>query len=454
MRSHMLGFSQFLTEDLLNEAKGMSGNIGGEGARGLRHLKNYVMPYLSQSQRAEIAKNFAPHIKSLGNVSGHGEMYSPDTKNTEHHEIISPVNNHQPGTKVRITGARVDDQGKIFVKTAKHGEMQLSKLAPPKELKREQITKGGFEVEGKIAKLLGGTAAGSTGTAYDYSFAGDHPEGVRGKVRKLESDKPMFRGEAKQNKASMGTSTLKFNRNTKKWEFSHPEIGKHMAKAKHPESGLPILEHLNRYHHDGIIPRGITMDAPKGMARKYLNNLGVNSLHLHRTEEAGKKKQAIDHGTTFTIGNENPIAGKTKLGHLNDKDIDKLDGKITIESTSTGSTKAAHKPDTATFKEYADKSVTDPENHRSLYNEDHAKEFMQHMTEHLSSLNPEAAQTAATTAAGALNTARSRLPFKSKPKPKLGATPQERTISPIAAAPKPGLSYKEHTDGTHGGFAF
>lgn len=441
MGLRMLGFEFFLTE-----AKGMSGNIGGEGAKGLRHLKNYVMPYLSQSQRAEVAKNFAPHIKSLGNVAGHGEKYSADTKNDEHHEIISPVNNHPVGTKVRITGARVDDNGKIFVKTAKHGEMQLSKLAPPSEVKRKQITQGGFDVESKIAKLLGGTAAGSTGTAFDYSYAGDHAEGVRGKVRKLESDKPMLRGEAKQNKASMGTSTLKFNRENRQWEFSHPEIGKHMAKAKHPESGLPILEHLNRYNHDGIITRGITLDAPKGMARKYLSNLGVNSLHLHRTEEAGKKKQAIDHGTTFTIGDDNPIAGKTKLGHLGNKDIDKLDGKITIESTTTGSTKAAHKPDTATFKEYADKSVTHPENHRSLYNEDHAKEFMQHMTNHLASLNPEAAQTAATTAAGALQAAqRNRLPFRKK-----GVERVPQTDSPMASSPAPGLN----PEADHGGRQF
>ena len=130
----MLGFSLFLSEDLLNEAKGMAGNIGGEGSKGLRHLKNYVLPYLSKTQRAEVAKNFAPHIKSLGDTSGHGNMYSPETKDVEHHEIISPVNGHNVGTKVRITGARVDDAGKIFVKTANHGEMQLSKLAPPPPL--------------------------------------------------------------------------------------------------------------------------------------------------------------------------------------------------------------------------------------------------------------------------------------------------------------------------------
>lgn len=441
----MLGFSHFLAEDFLNEAKGMSGNIGGENSKGLRHIKNYVMPYLSQTQRAAVAKNFAPHIKSIGDISGHGELY--DSQNKEgHHEIISAANGHQPGTKVKITGARVDDQGKIFVSTAKHGEMQLSKLAPPPEVKREQITKGGFEVEGKIAKLLGGTAAGSTGTAYDYSYAGDHPAGVRGKVRKLETDKPLFRGEAKQNKASMGTSTLRFNRDSRKWEFSHPEIGKHMAKAKHPESGLPILDHLNRYHSDGIIPKGMTLDAPKGMARKYLTNLGVNSLHLHRTEAAGKKKQAIDHGTTFTVGDDNPIMGKTKLGHLSNSDIDKLDGKITIEGTTTGSTKAAHKPDTATFKSYADKSVTDPENHRSLYDEKHAKEFVQHMTNHLASLEPKAAATAAASAQGALDAAR----LQRKPHRQKGMERVPQTGSAMSAVSRPSIN----PDAEHEGRSF
>ena len=376
------GFKSFLDHgELLNETKeNMEGNIGSE-KKGIRHLNNYVLPYMSDEHRQQVAHNFTQHISSGKIKSGNGSNYNPD-QNTNTHTLASDANGHKAGTSVRVIGARHDNEGKIFVQTAKHGEVQMSKLNKPEELKKPNITKGGFDVESKIAKNLGGTAAGSTGTAYDYSYRGEEG-GIKGKVKKIETDKPYLRGESKQNKANMGVSSLKFDKNKKKWGFTNEHLRDTFAKATHPDSGLPVLEHLNKFHSNGVIPNGFTASAAPGTVRSYLHGIGANSLHLHRTETAGKQKQAVDHGTSYTIGDSNSFKGKTKMSHLSNKDLDRLDGKLTVESTTTGSTRAAHKPSFKTFKEYADNSVTNPEKHADLTKEDHAKEVRTRLNDHI-----------------------------------------------------------------------
>lgn len=434
MRSNMLGFSQYLVEVK------MEGSIGTE-KKGLRHVINYVMPYLSKTERKHVLRNFAGHIDPSKVADGHGELHNPDSSASTH-VLAAAANGHEPGTPVRVTGARTDDRGRIFVQTASHGEMPMSKLHKPEELKKDVITQGGFDVENKLAKNLGTQAAGSTGSAWDYHYRG--PEGgIVGKARKIETDKPFLRGESKQNRAKMGESAVKYDPKSKSWSFAHEKLGKVFATAIHPKSKLPILEHLNKYHRNGVVDKGFTIEAPKGMTRAYLDNLGVNSLHLHRTEKAGVKKQAIDHGTTFTIGDDNEHAGKTNLGHLSNDDIDKLDGKLTVEVGGAGTLKMSHKPNVTTFKQYADRSVTDPEHHADLTREDHANTFKQHIDRILGAPETTPQQAAATSSFAAA--ALARRPHRQK-----GVQRVPQTDSPMASAPTPGLN--PETD--HGGRQF
>ena len=261
--------------------------------------------------------------------------------------------------------------------------MLFRSLDKPSELKKPVITKGGFDVEAKIAKNLGTEAAGSTGTAFDYSYRGDEEGGIRGKARKIESDKPYLRGESKQNKAKMGESSIKWDPNTRQWNFTNAKLAPHFSQTL--VNGKPILQHLNDTFPDGN-GKSFSTDAPRGTARAYLSNLGVNSLHLHRTEKATKTKAAIDHGTTFTIGDNNDLQGKTNLGHLSNDDIDRLDGKIRLEAGGHGSIKLSHTPNPTVFKEYADRSRV-MEGHGDLTNENHAALFKNHVDNHIRSRN-------------------------------------------------------------------
>jgi len=375
------GFKSFLDRgELLNEKQNMEGNIGSE-KKGIRHLNNYVLPYMSHENRQQVASNFKQHISPGKIKSGNGSNYNPD-KNKTTHTLASEVNDHKAGTPVRVIGARHDNEGRIHIQTADHGEIQMSKLNKPEELKKPNITQGGFNVESKIAQNLGGIAAGSTGTAHDFSYRGEEG-GIRGKARKIETDQPYLRGESKQNKANMGVSSLKFDKNKKKWDFTNEHLRDTFAKATHPDSGLSVLNHLNKFHSNGVIPNGFTASAAPGTVRSYLHGINANSLHLHRTESAGKRKEAVDHGTTYSIGDDNTFKGKTKMSHLANEDLDKLDGKLTVESTTTGSTRAAHKPSFKHFKEYADNSVTNPDQHVDLTREDHAKEVRTRLDDHI-----------------------------------------------------------------------
>jgi hypothetical protein len=388
----MLNFKQFLNEEYILEAKGLEGSIGTE-RKGFRHIMNYVLPYMSDKQRAKFSQRHSNMFNLSKMKPGHGTSYNPDPNATTH-TLASSVNGHAAGTPVRVTGVDVDDKGKIMVQTANHGSMQMSKLDKPGELKKPVITKGGFDVEAKIAKNLGTEAAGSTGTAFDYSYRGSEEGGIRGKARKIESDKPYLRGESKQNKAKMGESSIKWDSGTRQWNFTNAKLAPHFSQTM--VNGKPILQHLNETFPDGN-GKSFSTDAPEGTARTYLNNLGVNSLHLHRTEKATKRKAAIDHGTTFTIGSGNDLQGKTNLGHLDDDEIDKLDGKIRLEAGGHGSIKLSHTPNPTVFKEYADRSRV-MEGHGDLTDENHASIFRSHVDNHITSkLNPESSPTPPTT---------------------------------------------------------
>lgn len=357
----MLSFRGFLVE----AADSMAGTIGSDG-KGKRHTKNYIMDYLSSEGRKKTAKSFEKH-GGMGDIgSSHGDLY--DEKTT--HTIKTSQNGHPAGTPVKVTHATVDDRGSITVHTKDHGSFSQAALMKPASLKKPAITKTGFDVEGRIAKNLGTQAAGSTKHGYDFQYSSGRGH-VRGKVKEAGAA-PDIRGESKLDKGKMGQSTFKHDKK-KGWHFTNEAVGSHFEKAKitGPDGKeRSLIDHFNMFHGGGKIDRSYSIDAPKGTTRNYLSTSNVNTLHLHN--------KAKKHGTTFTIGDTH-LKGKTKLGHLSDKHLNALDGKIVIEKTTTGSTQAAHRPKASVMKSYANLSKTDPENHRDLTDEDHATEFKSHV---------------------------------------------------------------------------
>ena len=358
----MLSFIAFLAE----AADGMVGTIGAD-SKGKRHTKNYVMDYLSSEGRKKTADSFAKH-GGLGDIgSGHGKLHSD---NDTTHELRTSQNGHPAGTQVKVTHASVDDKGSITIHTKDHGSFSQAALQKPSELKKPAITKTGFDVEGKIAHNLGTQAAGSTKHGYDFQYSSGRGH-VRGKVKEVGAA-PDIRGESKLDKGKMGQSVFKHDA-TKGWHFTNKAVGDHFEKAKvtgsdGKERGL--LDHFNHFHGNGKIEKSYSIDAPKGSTKNYLSTSNVNSLHLHNKD--------ANRGTTFTIGDTH-LKGKTKLGHLSDDHLHALDGKISIEKTTTGSTNAAHRPKAPVMKQYANLSHTDSANHRDLTDENHAAEFKTHI---------------------------------------------------------------------------
>ena len=457
----MFSFQDFLTENFLTETT-MSGSFA--QTKGRSHVLAYVMPFLSKEQKKNVLKNSSQHFEPGDiDVTKHGDFHDP-AKNATTHEIESKTGHkdassgkiYPQGTKVKVVGIKHDPKTKqIIAQTASHGDMPLSRLGKPKELARIRKTEEGFNVEKILQQRIDPRykPAGSSGASWDF-VAGDPDEedkSVRGKaVKKDESKIPIFRGESKAAKQgndsiSMGTSTVKFNPESRTWSFAKkpngPAMAKVFEKAVHPKTGLPVLEHLNKHNSNGNIPQGqgFTAKAPEGTAEHYMKSMKANSLHLHRYAADENGKTIMSRGTSYTVGDDNPFANKLGMGHLSYKDLGALDGSITIESSKTGSTTARHKPSTAVFKRMADASMNDPENHRDLTNEDHANEFRKRLTDHLSSLKNVSQETI------------SKIPFVRKPfQTKAKTRPGEGEVSPMVTAPKPGLN----PDAQHGRHSF
>jgi len=365
---------KLFTDIRLHEAADkMVGTIGSD-KKGLRHLKNYVMPYLSAEGRKKTADEFAEHGSM--DHEGHGTHYDPRV--THNFTLATKQGEHAPGTPVRVTHVSQGANNSLIAHTEHHGQISMAALNKPEGLKKPAITREGFDVEGTIARHLGTTAAGSTKHGYDFHYgAGDNE--VRGRVKHVpEVDKktggatPVVRGESKLDKGKMGQSTLKHTKE-RGWHFTNEALAPHMEKAQ--IDGRPILQHLNEHHPNGVIDRPYSIPAPAGMAQHYLKSSNVNTLHIHNKKEK--------RGTTFTIGNKNSLKGKTKLGHLSDNDLERLNGTLSIEKTTTGSTQAAHRPKQGVMKEFANMSHTNPTKHRDLTNEQHAHEFKQHLGQQL-----------------------------------------------------------------------
>jgi hypothetical protein len=392
----MKEFKEFLAEDFgfLTEAAGSSmvGSINDSEKKGLRHLRNYVIPTLSKTQKRSVLAAFARHLNPGDFDKEHGSAYDPAKPNKPTHTLTSKYGAHAAGTTVTATGAYHDDQGKIFIKTKQHGDIPQSKLGVPSGLAKSAFDKG-FKVEEVIAKNFGTKAAGSTGTAYDFVSHQEPGTGkatkdkrLQGKIKEVSGEEteeqietPFTRlqGESKLERGKMGQSACNFNQKTGKWELTSAKLGKHFAKVK--VDGMPLLQYLNEKHSKGKINKTITIPSPRGMARAYLGSSEINALHIHN----GK----TDKGTTFTIGDDNPLIGKTTLGHLTNRDIDRLDGKIQIANTDSGKTQVIHRPHEPTMRTYANLSVDQPELHRDVTNEDHAAEVKKLLDSHRKTLS-------------------------------------------------------------------
>jgi len=396
----MINFKEFLAEgyDLLVEAAGKSmvGNVNDSEKKGLRHLRNYVIPTLSKSQKKSVLSAFARHLNPADFDKEHGKLHDPSNPNKPTHTLTSKHGAHDKGTAVTATGAYHDEQGKIFIKTKQHGDIPQSKLGVPEKLALAPITKKGFDVEERIAKNFGTTPAGSTGTAYDF-VSHDAGEGkatkdkrLQGKIKevsgedeqeKIETPFTRLQGESKLERGKMGQNALNYNSSKGKWELStrttSPILRNHLAKTK--IEGMPLLQYMNENHPDGTIDKFINVPAPRGMSRAYLTAGNVNSLHIHN----GK----TDKGTTFTIGENNALLGKTTLGHLTNRDIDRLDGKIQISPTTSGKTSVLHRPHEPTMRKYANLSTEQPDLHRDMTNLEHATEVKKLIDKHRAKLS-------------------------------------------------------------------
>jgi hypothetical protein len=399
-------FKDFLSEALLLEdaeagpqRANMAGNINDASKKGLRHLKNYVMPTLNKAQKKKVMANFHNYFTQDEHdklAKENGKLHNTDEK-VSSHVLASAHGAHKAGTEVKVTGARHDDQGRIILSTAQHGEIPQSKLTPPKELKKESAGKAGFAVEEQLAKNFGCKPAGSTKTAYDFtSHCADNEskqsKKLKGVVKETMPEKEQIKtpfnqdtvkGESKLVNAKMGQSALNWDSKTRQWGFTDKRLGAHYQKAmvKVDKTGkaipstdkttegkmVPLLQHLNTNHSDGKITNSFSIAAPAGSTRKYFSGSDVNSLHVHNKEK--------EHGTTFTVGDNNELKGVTTMGHLGNKDLDKLDGSLKIEATHSGKSYAAHWPKSGVMKELASRSVTKPELNRDVSKPEHATEI-------------------------------------------------------------------------------
>ena len=380
-------------DDILTEAAdSLKGNI--RDVKTVRHLRNYVFPFLDKRARTNALKSMGKHMPRKDEDEQHGELRNSATS----HILRVTHGPHKKGTKIKAVGAYLDGD-QVMIKTKNHGDIPQTRLTVPPKLKKPAITKTGYDVENVLTKNLG-TSGQEAGPSADYDFT--WPKGVdtvkqiKGKVKTTEaSDRPVLRGESKLSKGKIGQSALTHNKSTGKWELSDKGgMAEQFKKAK--INGVPLLKYLDENHPKGVIENAITTDAAPGTTRHYMKKLGINTLHIHHKDwvhtkdpKTGKRVKTNElkdeYGTTYTVG-DTELAGRTTLGHLGNEHLDALDGKISIERTTTGKVPIVHRPRQTVMKHFASMSRQDPV-HRSLYDENHAREFLHHPTWGLHSLH-------------------------------------------------------------------
>jgi len=388
--------NDILERSSLNEEEKTRGmKASGNDFKSIRHINNYVVPMLSKAGQQNTFNN----IKKF-DVSANKRVAQNGPQMGQSHNLHIPFNGHAAGTAIKIKHVFHDKATNTFhAATEKHGDIPLSKIRVPQSLAKKNITETGFNVERTISHNLGTAPAGSSTKGFDYSKRFDNKHHLKGVVNHPEKeDKETYshgdlKGESKLLKGNFGTSAVVHNKQTKTWSMTNEKMKSKFGEATHPTSGLPLLAHLNKYHANGKINNGFQMKPAQGTAMHYLKTSGVNSLHAHeivheKVKNAEGKKEKTgkiikDVGTTYTFGRNNPLNGKSRLAHLHDSEIHKIDGALKIEATKNGTTRVSHSPNQAHMKNLANRSVTHPENHRSLYIKDHAHEFIKHVSQHL-----------------------------------------------------------------------
>lgn len=424
----MFKFSEYLTEAA---GKALQSNVSNIKTKG--HIKRYIFPLLSAEQKKQslydLGKFFSDKDVAESDQHNHGTLHNPKAEFT--HELASNHGENKKGTGVRVTGV-YNNNGTITARTANHGDMPISKLGTPSELAAAPKTSEGFELEHVLQKNVDPRfkPAGSTGDSWDF-VAGDPNEenSIKGKAVKKDESKPIFRGESKASKkgtVAMGTATIKYNKDAKKWEYSQgkSKMQPKFEEAVHQTSGLSILDHLNKYHKNGKFDKRFSTPATPGTTQHYLNGIGANALHLHRYAKNSRGEYTMNHGTSYTIGDDNLFKNKLGIAHLDNEGVNRLDGSLNVDPAGEGVVQIKHRPKPAVFKELADKSREDPENHMDLSKEEHGNLFRDRYNKHLSFL-----QSAQSTKPTPMQVATQRIAAK-KVTPAPVAKLQTRQVSP------------------------
>jgi hypothetical protein len=391
----MLSFLGFLVEAA---GKSMSGNFNSIKTPG--HIDRYVLPFLNKEQKQKSVDNVKEYMGNKKiDTSSHGELHNPDENATTHtlasaHKNPTTGESVPKGTAVKVTGVHAVN-GIAHVTTQNHGTIPMSKLGTPEALAAKPKTSVGLGLEHVVQKNADPRykPAGTSGGAWDFVAGNpDSKMSIRGKAaKKDESAIPEFRGESKASKkgaVAMGTSTINYDKGSKKWSFANPKMAEAFGKAVHPASGKPLLDHLNEHHADGRISKGFSIDAAPGTTHHYLEKANANALHLHRYGQDSSGNFTHNHGTTYTVGKNNPFANKLGMAHLSHEDLGALDGKLHIEATrgDTGVTQVKHRPKPAVFNSYADASQKEPEKHTDLSNTEHGNKFREKFKSAVSSM--------------------------------------------------------------------
>ena len=370
----MLDFSKFL---LVEAETSLRGSLSGaDSYKTISHVLRYVLPFVDKEKAASIVNSLGKHVSNPQKALSDHSQIDVAKQRDYTHILAKDHGDLKSGTPISVKGVSVQDN-KVLVNTEKHGEIPLSKLGKPPELAKQRVAKKAWGLEDILAGNLGGKPAGSSKVFHDFAYP---PQGgdvktkkVKGSAKTVSKTEPteeeiLAKGEAKGHNGVMGNAKIAWGKE-KGWAISHsdPELAKHMSKAH--VNGVPLTEYLNKNHPNGVIDKGFRAAAPVGMSKTYLNSIGSNVLHIHDLDK--------DVGTTFTIGDE--LKGKTKLGHMDENTINELDGIIDVAKTQNGKTLAFHRPNQINMKKRAQMSANDPNNHRSLINTDHAKEFMSNL---------------------------------------------------------------------------
>ena len=170
----MFKFSEYFVlkeqEEKAYKFKAMRGSLtGADSYKTISHLKRYFLPYLDKKQAAETIQRMGSNIFDPEKTLASHESV-PDLETKEFTHVLAK--NHEgfkPGTQVKVTGAYEKD-GRIIATTEKHGEIPMSRLDVPPDIRKSRSVKKAWQLENDIASRFGVTAAGSSKLFHDFSY--------------------------------------------------------------------------------------------------------------------------------------------------------------------------------------------------------------------------------------------------------------------------------------------